>query len=114
MQTKEVMEEDIRKAKRLNVDAVMFSLATPFPGTEFYRLAKENKWFIDGDYHAESVQSKTIISYPGLSNKELNWIIKRANLSFYFSLRFVMRNLKRLGSPLNFCRGLIALKRKFF
>ena len=114
LQTKEVMEEDIRKAKRLDVDAVMFSLATPFPGTEFYRQAKENKWFIDGDYHAESVQSKTIISYPGLSNKELNWIIKRANLSFYFSLRFVMKNLKRLGSPLNFCRGLLALKRKFF
>jgi len=112
--TKEIIEEDIRKAKKFDVDAVMFSLATPFPGTEFYRLAKQNQWFAKGDYYPESVQGKSIISYPGLPQKELDRILKMANLSFYFSPRFIMKNLKRLASPVNFYRGLTALKRKFF
>jgi len=113
LQTKENIKEDIRIAKKLNVDAVMFSLATPFPGTAFYQRAKQNNWFVKGDYYPESVQSKTIINYPGLSYKELNRIVKLANLSFYFNPRFVIKNLKRLIFPVSLYYGLIALKRKF-
>lgn len=114
LQTAEDIREDIRLARRLNVDAVMFSLATPFPGTDFYQRARENNWFVNGIYRAESVQAKGIINYPGLSYQELNRLVKIANLSFYFHPRFLIKNLKRLASPRGLYGGLVALKRKFF
>ena len=90
MQTKEVMEEDIRKAEKLEVER-----GDVFPGHALFRERsftggpKKTNGPLTALITRRSVQSKTIISYPGLSNKELNWIIKRANLSFYFSLRFL-------------------------
>lgn len=113
LQTRQDIEMDIKKAKELDVDAIMFSIATPFPGTEFYKLAKENKWFTKGDYYPESVQLKAVINYPKLTNSELNWLIKKANLSFYFSHKFIRKNLKRLFQPKNFYAALKALKQKF-
>jgi len=114
LQTADSIKRDIRLAKHLDVDAVMFSLATPFPGTDFYQRAKENNWFVEGDYHAESVQTQGIINYPGLSHQELNRLVRLANLSFYFHPRFVFKNLKRLSDPVGFYRSILALKRKFF
>lgn len=113
LQTKDKIKTDIRKAKELDVDAVMFSLATPFPGTGFYQRAKLNNWFTAGDYYPESVQSKAVISYPGLSQRELDSIVKTANLSFYFSPKFLIKNLRQVLKPVNLFRGLLALKRKF-
>lgn len=113
-QSKDDINSDLKKAKELDVDAVMFSIATPFPGTEFYRLAKENRWFVKGDYYPQSVQMKAIISYPKLSNRELEQLIRRANLSFYFSPRFIKKNLLGMLSLRRFYTALKALKRKFF
>jgi radical SAM superfamily enzyme YgiQ (UPF0313 family) len=113
LQSKESIKEDLRLAKNLNVDAVMFSLATPFPGTDFYKRAKQNNWFAEGDYYPKNVQRKAIIGYPALSCAELNIILRKANLSFYFNPRFILKNLKSLLDPVTFYHGLIALKRKF-
>ncbi|TRZ95483.1 radical SAM protein [bacterium] len=114
LQTVACIKRDIRLARHLDVDAVMFSLATPFPGTDFYQRAKENHWFVKDGYHAESVQCKGIINYPGLSYRKLNQLVRLANLSFYFHPRFVFKNLKRLADPIGFYRSIVALKRKFF
>ncbi len=113
LQTKDIIREDIRKAMRLDVDAVMFSLATPFPGTDFYRRAQENHWFSQGGYRAQSVQNRSIISYPGLSDSALNALVRQANASFYFNPRFIIKNIPRLLNPRNFFRALVALRRKF-
>lgn len=113
IQTKKIIEDDIRSAQRLDVDAVMFSLATPFPGTDFYRRVQENHWFSQGEYRPQSVQNRAIISYPGLSDKELNALVRRANARFYFNPRFIFKNIPRILSPRNFFRALLALRRKF-
>lgn len=113
LQNRHIIKEDMRKAKELDVDAAMFSLATPFPGTEFYQRAKEKGWFAKDGYYPASVQIKGIISYPGLSYKDLERMVKTANLSFYFSPRFLIKNLKQIFHPVNLYRGLVALKRKF-
>ena len=113
-QSQEDIKKDISRAKQLDVDAVMFSIATPFPGTEFYQRAKEKNWFVKGDYYPESVQMKAVVSYPKLSNRELERLVRRANLSFYFSPRFMKKNLLGILSLRRFYLALKALKRKFF
>jgi radical SAM superfamily enzyme YgiQ (UPF0313 family) len=92
----------------------MFSIATPFPGTEFYQLVKEKGWFAKGGYQPRSVQSKSVINYPSLSNRELDWLIKKANISFYISPRIIRKNFRRILQPKNFFDTLKAFKRKFF
>ncbi|MCM8792088.1 MAG: B12-binding domain-containing radical SAM protein [Candidatus Omnitrophica bacterium] len=114
LQTRRDIKEDIRIVRHLGVDAVMFSIATPFPGTEFYKLAKQNGWFIRKDYYPESIQTKAIISYPHLSYRELNYLIKFANLSFYLSKEFIKKNIKYILNIRYFLNALMAFKRKFF
>lgn len=114
LQTEETIKKDINIAKRLGVDAVMFSIATPFPGTEFYKRAKDNNLFVDKDYRPANVQSRSIIRYPHLSESKLDRLVKRANFYFYFSPEFFIKNLRRLFLPLNLYYSLLALKRKFF
>jgi hypothetical protein len=59
----------------------MFSIATPFPGTDFRNVAEKHDWIIkDKDTNPASVAQ---ISYPNLSNIELEKISKNANLRFY-------------------------------
>ena len=112
LQSAASIREDIRKAKELDVDAVMFSVATPFPGTPFYRRAQENRWLLNGHYVPHNVQSRSIIQYPSLSAQEMETMIRRANLSFYFSPRFLFKNCMRMLNPRNAWYGLVALKRK--
>lgn len=113
-ETKEDVVRNIKEAEKIGADAVMFSLATPFPGTDFYLQAKENHWFSQGDYYPESVQLKAIVDYPKISHQELNQLLRMANLHFYFNPKFIMKNLWRLTKPVNVYHALIALKRKFF
>ncbi len=113
LHTPEKMREDIMKAKSLDVDSIMFSIATPFPGTEFYRRARQNNWISGGSYRPQSVQQKAIIEYPRLSGRELDRIARAANISFFLSPKFIKKNLHRIAEPLNLYRGLVALKRKF-
>lgn len=113
-ETKEDVMRNIKTAKRIGADIVMFSLSTPFPGTDFYTLAKKNRWFSQGDYYPESVQDKSIIDYPKVSHQELNRLLRKANICFYFSPEFIIKNLWRLIDPVVMYRALVALKRKIF
>lgn len=113
LQTIDSMKKDVSIAGSLDVDAVMFSLATPFPGTDFYDRAKKEGWFCQNEYYPESVQSRSVINYPGVSHVQLNSLIRYANLVFYLSPKFLFKNIKMLAHPKNLYRALIALKRKF-
>jgi radical SAM superfamily enzyme YgiQ (UPF0313 family) len=114
LQTPEGIKQDIRMAKRLDVDAVMFSIATPFPGTEFYSRAISNKWLSGKGYRPESVQNRAIIDYPALSSRQLNLLVKQANLSFYFRPRIIIKNIGRIFNPFWLWRALVAMRRKFY
>ena len=52
----------MEEVKRLKVDQVMYNIANPFPGTDFYKIAKENKLFVYGDYKPVNVAKEANIS----------------------------------------------------
>jgi anaerobic magnesium-protoporphyrin IX monomethyl ester cyclase len=113
IQDREVIMQDIATAKKLDVDMVMFSLATPFPGTELYKKAQAENLFTGKGYAPASVQSHSVIHYPGLSDRELDRLVRKANISFYLRPRMLLGNLKLLFSPFRLYRSLLAFKRKF-
>lgn len=70
-ETKETMGKTIDFAFSLGTDTAQFSAALPFPGTEFYRMAKQNNWLTTNDYSKYNGCYDSIIRYPGVDNNEI-------------------------------------------
>lgn len=114
LETKETIKDTLCKAKALKVSQVMFNIVAPFPGTEFYDLARENGWIVGGDYKPTDVQHHSILSYPGLSSEEMEKMLFRNNISFFLRPSFILKNIGRFGSFTDFKIALKALRRKLF
>ncbi len=101
------IEKTLHKVEELRPDAVTFSVCNPFPGTDFYETAKEQGWFIDGDYVPRDVQKESNISLPHLPAAQLEALVRRANRRFYLRPGYVLKHLRGFGTVSD---GLLALK----
>jgi len=113
-ETKDTINYTLKMVKKIRPDLVMFGICNPFPGTEYYKTAKKNKWFVNGDYYPVDVQKESVISYPNLSKKDLEKAVKRANYKFFLSPGFVYRQLRKTESLGDIVKSLGSLKRKLF
>lgn len=114
LETKETVRHTLKEAKKLNVDQVMFNIVSPFPGTEFYTLCKENGWLKTPDYVPTDVQRESILNLPNLSSKEMEKLLFKNNLSYFLSPKFISKQLRRFTSAKEFGHALKALKIKLF
>ena len=114
LETKETIKDTLRKAKALKVSQVMFNIVAPFPGTEFYELARENGGIAGGDYVPTDVQHHSILNYPNLSGREMEKMLFRNNVSFFLRPSFILKNIGKFGSFTDFKIALKALRRKLF
>ena len=114
LETPETLKDTLQRAKALRVDQVMFNIVSPFPGTEFHTLAKENGWIEGGEYVPTDVQRDSILNYPHLSAREMEKILYRSNLSYFFSPYFIFSQMKRFTSVREFAYALKILKIKLF
>ncbi len=97
-ESQEDMLETVSKLRKMDVRNVMFSIATPFKGSEFYRYVKENGFLID-DSDAINPMGKSMISYPTMTKEHLERLEKLAYRSFYLRPGQVVNRLKRVRSP---------------
>ncbi|MDO8647822.1 MAG: radical SAM protein [Candidatus Diapherotrites archaeon] len=99
-ETKETIQQTIDFAKELNVDFVQFSVAQPYPGTEFYNYLKKNKllefkeW---EDYLDDEGCITPIFEYPNLKKEEMEAMLKKAYKNYYFRPAYI---LKAIGQRL--------------
>lgn len=114
LETKETIRETLRRAKRLKVDQVMFNIVSPFPGTEFHKIAIENGWIEGGEYRPTDVQRESILNYPHLSAREMERALFRNNLDFFRQPGFIWKQMRRFSSVSEFVAALKALKIKLF
>ncbi|OQY97364.1 MAG: hypothetical protein B6D35_15295 [Candidatus Brocadia sp. UTAMX2] len=110
LETLDTIKKNMKEVKRLKVDQVMYNIANPFPGTEFYNIARENNLFVYGDYKPVNVAKEANIAYPHLSKTALENAVRRANYEFFLTPRFILKNIRRLGS----LDSLKAMFRKLF
>ena len=110
LETMDTIRKTMSEVKRLKVDQVMYNIANPFPGTEFYSIAKENKLFVYGDYKPVNVAKEANIAYPHLDKTSLEKAVRRANFAFFLTPRFILKNILRMGS----LASLKAMLRKLF
>jgi len=99
LETEKGMWDSFFKAQNLAKDSIMhLSLCTPFPGTEFYEIARKKGWIISGDYTPIDPSFETIISFPHLSNTKMQSIIRKMWAQHYLNPSFIKEQVKEIKS----------------
>lgn len=114
LETPQTVRHTLREAQRLDVDQVMFNIVSPFPGTEYYRLCRQNGWITTGDYVPTDVQRHSILDLPHLSARQMERALRRNNLRYFLSPRFISRQLRQFTSWQQLLHACRALRIKLF
>lgn len=112
LETKATIKDTVRKAKQLNASQVMFNIVSPFPGTRFYEMAKEQGWIKSGEYRPTDVQRESILEYPHISAKEMERLLFWSNFSFFIRPSVIFRHLRQFRSMGDFVCALKSFKVK--
>lgn len=101
------INQTIKFAKRLDIDEATFSITTPLPKTYLYEKVKDKltKDVGEFDYYKNPVMA------TGVKPSTLNYLKKKALLSFYLSLKHIGRTSKGFLTPLRIRKSLMKLKR---
>ena len=70
-ETRETIQETIAYAIMLDLESIQVSLASPYPGTEFFDQCKREGWIKSDAYIDETGHQMCVINYPHLSNTEI-------------------------------------------
>ncbi len=114
LETKATVKQTMKTAKKLKVSQVMFNIVAPFPGTEFYEIAKEKGWIVGGDYVPTDVQRNSILNYPNLTSKQMERLLFWNNLSFFLRPSLIFSHLSKFKSWKDFSMAVKAFKIKLF
>jgi len=112
LETRETILYNLEQAKKVDADAVMFGICNPFPGTEFYHMARKENWFAYGDYYPVDVQKKALLNLPHLKCQELEELVRKCNRSFFLRPSFFIKHLKHIRNPRMVVESLSALVKK--
>ena len=94
-ETKESIEASIRFACELDPDTIQVSLATPYPGTEFYDFCREKGYMQDDSLvNGQTGYQQCVVDYPGLAAAEIFQAVPRFYRRFYFRPRYMARAVK--------------------
>lgn len=101
-ETKEDILKTIKLAKKLKPDFAHFTITTPYPATDLYRLGLE-KGILPNDYWLEFAKNPTadfkpMIWVENLSREELIKLLKKAYRSFYFRPFYIALRILKLSS----------------
>lgn len=95
-ETKETIKQTIRLAKKLPITFAIFHVASPYPGTEFYKVCKK-KGFLDNEEWEDINQGGTSpVKYPEISGEEIMKWVRRAYLSFYLRPRAILKLMMQI------------------
>jgi len=98
LETEETIEHTFQETLKLDVDYVLISICTPFPCTEFNTLAQKEGWMIKPDYEAIDPYKESFISYPHLTKKQMEKIIRKYYKKFYFRPSYIFKRIRKLES----------------
>jgi radical SAM superfamily enzyme YgiQ (UPF0313 family) len=95
-ETRETIRETIEFAKRLDLNSIQASLASPYPGTEFWDLCRREGWIASESYIDDTGHQSCIVSYPHLSNEEIFRSVEEFYNRFYFRPRYIARSVVKM------------------
>jgi radical SAM superfamily enzyme YgiQ (UPF0313 family) len=91
-ETRNTILQTIKFIKKIKPDVLQLSVATPFPGTDFYNYLKNHSYLkienVD-NYLDEKGNQRCIIDYPWLKSYEIEQLVDQALKQYYFSLSYI-------------------------
>lgn len=97
-ETVKTIRKTIDFAKEIDLDFVQFSVAQPYPGTEFYEYLKKEgclrfeKW---SDYLDKEGCISPIFEYPHLSMEEMQFWLRQAYKEYYLRPHYLLKAMRQ-------------------
>ena len=123
-ETHETIKDTINFAKSLDVTKAFFNIATPYPGSVLYDIAKRGDGLrlMTTDWKEYKRWGNAVIELENISRQDLIWWQKRAMIEFYLRPRIVWHHLKHFikeghdslyykPQPLRFLKSVIGLSK---
>jgi radical SAM superfamily enzyme YgiQ (UPF0313 family) len=111
LETTETLRMTEKALRRVDPEILHCQICAPFPGTEFYDTAKTNGWMITKDYVPIDPTTNALISYPHLTNKDLEAAVRRMNRNHYLRPAYLIRQLTQVKSMTELsCKATTALQ----
>ncbi len=95
-ETRDTIEESIRFAREMNPETIQVSLASPYPGTHFYKYVQDNGFLVQDVYNDEAGYQKCTVSYPDISGEEIYAAVERFYRKYYFRPTYVFKAVKKM------------------
>jgi hopanoid biosynthesis associated radical SAM protein HpnJ len=95
-ETRETIRETIEYARRLDLDSIQVSLASPYPGTEFYAQCMREGWISSDAFLDDTGHQTCVINYPHLSSREIFEAVETFYNKFYFRPRYIARSVLKM------------------
>ncbi|ABB32641.1 hopanoid biosynthesis associated radical SAM protein HpnJ [Geobacter metallireducens RCH3] len=95
-ETRDTIRETIEYAKALDLNSIQASLASPYPGTEFWDLCRQEGWIASEAYIDDTGHQMCVINYPHLSNKEIFDAVELFYNKFYFRPKYIGRSIMKM------------------
>src|SRR3989344_1533141 len=97
-ETKETIKQTVEFAKNLNIDFVQFSIAQPYPGTEFYQYLTAHNYLVEHDfdkYVDAQGRIAPVFEYPDLKKEDLIDALPYAYRQYYIRRAYIMKAIKQ-------------------
>jgi hopanoid biosynthesis associated radical SAM protein HpnJ len=95
-ETRETIRHTIEYAKKLDLDSIQVSLASPYPGTEFYAQCKREGWIVSETFLDDTGHQSCVIGYPHLTNQEIFDAVELFYDKFYFRPKYIARSILKM------------------
>jgi len=108
-ETKKSAQATIDYAKGMPLDTIQITGIATYPGTHLYQWAKQNGYLLAKDWKdwlTLEGEQKTLLSYPQLTNKEIDELIDTGLKEFYLRPKQIWRMLISIRSIGDFLRKL--------
>ncbi len=94
-ETKATIKDTIKLAKLISPDLVGFTIAVPFPGSEFYEWAVKNGYLKIEDWNS-FVFNSAIVETPELSRQDVLDAQKHALMSYYLRPKQIIKLIMKM------------------
>lgn len=96
-ETKETIQETMRFAREMNPETIQVSLASPYPGTEFYNYAVQHGYIKPDDMVDETGYQKCVINYPNLTGDDIFAAVEKFYKSYYLRPKYIFKAVKKMA-----------------
>lgn len=92
-ETEDTIRMTIDLAQKLNPEHISFSIATPIPGTDFYKEATEKKLIVDENWQDYDYNKNAVSRTETLSSQDLLRWQDKAYTEFYLRTEYLWQNV---------------------